>query len=158
MSLMTIRQKKIRTFICLTCFLTFYLGFNQQIMCFEFNAAGEIHKSHLQLIECNPLSAHSIRTSHGPGIPIQGMLAADVSVHGCTDCRDIHLSIKKNPGLDFSGMGPLVSFLPFAYPILSDTLITGTLFQNKKAPGAAHPTVVVYNSSLTALRTTVLLI
>jgi len=83
MSLMTIRHKPIRLFVWLTCFLTFYLGFNQQVMCFELSPDGGINKLHLQLIECNPLSSYVNPSNHSTDMPMSGMvvLTAETSIY-----------------------------------------------------------------------------
>ncbi len=153
MLLMTIRKKQIRAFVLLTCFLSFYMGFSQQVMCFEYNDVGEIHKLHLQLIECNPISAHAISSSHSPG-----MSATDSSGHGCPGCKDFHLSIKRNPGLDLTDMVPRISFLPFAHPTVSNRLMANTIFQIRHSHGTAPPNDTESSKSIAALRTTVLLI
>ena len=156
MLLMTIRKKKIRAFALLTCFLSFYTGFSQQIMCFEFNDAGEIHTLHLQLIECNPISAHAISSSNNPGMLTPSMSATDSSGHGCTNCKDFHLSIKRNPGTDLTEIAPLISLLPFAHPVVPNRLMADTILQNKRSPGTAQPTDTESSKSISALRTTVL--
>lgn len=158
MSLMTIRHKPIRSFVWLTCFLTFYLGFNQQIMCFELSPDGGINKSHLQLIECNPLSSHAIPAKHSPGMSIPGVVTANSSANGCPSCRDFHLSFKRTSGIYFSGMGALISFLPVEYPILSNRFLKILNPIREKPIWASQFLIPKSNLSLVVLRSTILLI
>jgi hypothetical protein len=66
MLLTTVRHKSIELFTWLLCFLTFYLGFNQQVMCYELLPQGGIYNIHLQFIECDPLASYGVPTKHSP--------------------------------------------------------------------------------------------
>jgi len=155
---MTIRHKPIRLFVWFTCFLTFYLGFNQQVMCFELIPDGGIYKLHLQLIECNPISSSVNPANRSPGMPMSGILTADSSGKGCPNCRDFHLSFKRIQGIDISSLGALVTSLPANYPILSNKLFANTISQKEQPIWTAQNLVPNSNSALTVLHTTVLLI
>jgi hypothetical protein len=155
---MIIRHKPIRLFIWLSCFLTFYLGFNQQVMCFELKPGGGIYKLHLQLIECNPLQSSIFATNHTTRMPMSSVLAAGSSADGCRNCRDFHLSFKKIQGIDISSLGALVSSLPADYPILSKNPFSTTITQTEQPTCSEQNIVPKSNSTLKALRTTVLLI
>jgi len=158
MSLMTIRHKPIRLFVWLTCFLTFYLGFNQQVMCFELSPDGGINKLHLQLIECNPLSSYVNPSNHSTDMPMSGIMTVGQSGNGCPDCRDFHLSFKRTPSNDFSSIGALVTFLPVDSPITAYKSLATHYPIRGKIPWAPQFLNLKSNSSLVALRTTILLI
>jgi hypothetical protein len=158
MSLITIRHKQIRSFVWLTCLLTFYLGFNQQVMCFELNSDGGIQKLHLQLIECNPLYLSDVSANHSPNVHFQEILNAKSSGKGCPNCRDFHLSFKRVQGIDISNLGAFISFFPADYSVLLNNLSTTTIYHNKQSTCTAQNFVPTLNSTLTVLRTTVLLI
>jgi len=156
MSLMTVRHKPFRSFVWLTCFLTFYLGFNQQVMCFELDPNGKAHNAHLQLIECNPLSSFIFPDNHLPGMMMPDALSVNASNNGCPKCRDFHLSFKRNPNIDFSALGAIISLLPFKYQFLPNELFLGATSQNEQIGRVSQTLVPKSYSSLKFLRTTIL--
>jgi hypothetical protein len=158
MSLLIVRHKPIRLFVWFTCFLTFYLGFNQQVMCFELNSDGEVYKLHLQLIECNPLYSSILPVNLSTRMSMSSVLSAGSSGNGCPNCRDFHLSFKRIQGIDISSLGALVSTFPADYPVLSNNLFATTISHKVQPTCTALNLAPKSNPSLTVLRTTVLLI
>jgi len=155
---MTTRHKSIHFFTWLLCFLTFYLGFNHQVMCYELLPQGGIHKIHLQIIECNPLAPPAITSEHSPGKNMPANMSAGQAANGCPACRDFHISFKKNPGLDSLSIGSISSYLLLHSPLISSKLITNFYFKGTKYSGTAQPGSTPFNLSLTSLKTTILLI
>ncbi len=150
------RHKPVHAFVWLTCFLTFYLGFNQQVMCFELDPNGKVCNAHLQLIECNPLSSFIIPYSQLPDMLMPDPLSAYAANHGCPTCRDFHLSFKRNPNIDFSAVGAIISPLPFKYQFLPNELFLGAASQNEQIGRVSQTLVPKSYSSLKFLRTTIL--
>lgn len=158
MSLMTMRHKPVRALIWFTCILTFYLGFNQQVMCFELDQNGKVWKIHLQLIECKPLSPFVANADYYTGKPIPVTLTASLGDKRCPHCRDFHLSFKKTPKIDLSHLGALASFSQFNYPPPINTFASDIVSQQKQTFLTAQTIFTACNASLHALRTTILLI
>lgn len=157
MSLMAIRNKPFQLFVWLTCLLTFYLGFNQQVMCFELKPDGKVFKVHLQLIECNPLSA-AIPAEHQTGMPMPGLMETGMSGGGCPECRDFHLSFKRTPSFDLSDSGAMTASFPFDYSVLVNKLFVSVSSRAEEIIRSAQISIPRSNSSLIALRTIILLI
>lgn len=158
MSLMSLRHKPIHAIVWLACFLTFYLGFNQQVMCFEFSPNGGVQTLHLQLIECNPLGYSSFSRKHDIGLPMSDMMATGLNGNGCPGCRDFHLTFKRTPGVDFSNIGTTISTLHIDCPQLAYRHFSQYSSHLDKISRTSKNPVLTLNSSLKALRSTILLI
>lgn len=159
MSLMGIRHKPITVIIWLTCLLTFYLGFNQQVMCFELTPDGKISKLHLQLIECNPLGNSPVSAGHSAGIAMPDGIG-QMNHNGCPSCWDFHLSFKRKrgAGIDLAALVPFSISPEFDYPATSFNSLQPVFFNTAYRNWLLSPPVIKANSSLNALRTTILLI
>jgi|GEM_PF-5963152 len=158
MLLMTIRHKSIKFFTWLICFLTFYLGFNHQVMCYELLPQGGIHKIHLQFIECNPLASSAIPAKHSPDRNMPVNLSARQATNDCPTCRDFHISFKKTPGFNSSSIGPIVSYLS-AHPLLiTNGFLTNLKFRGTKHPLDTQTRFTLFSPSLASLKTIILLI
>jgi hypothetical protein len=119
MLLTTIRHKSVEIFTWQLCVLTFYLGFNQQVMCYELLPQGGIHKIHLQFIECNLLASYVVTTKYSPDKNMTGTLSARHTAKNLPACRDFHITFKKTPGFDSLYIRPVVSHLSVNLPLKS---------------------------------------
>jgi hypothetical protein len=158
MLLMTIRHKPIQLFTWLLCFLTFYLGFNHQVMCYELIPQGGIHKIHLQFIECNPLASSAVPTKHSPYPDMPLTLFEQQTANVCPACRDFHISFKKSPGFDSLSIGPMVSYLFVNPPILFPAFLASLNAREARYPLDSHAYLIQLNPTLASLKATVLLI
>jgi len=156
---MGIRHKPVKIIIWLTCLLTFYLGFNQQVMCFELTPDGKISKLHLQLIECNPLGNSPVSARHSAGTTMPDNIS-QMNLKGCPTCRDFHLSFKrkKGAGIDLYAFASLATSPEVDYPSTRFNSLQPVSANTGHLNWLLSPLVIKANSSLNALRTTILLI
>jgi len=156
---MTIRHKSIEIFIWLLCFLTFYLGFNHQVMCYELLPGGGVHKVHLQFIECNPLAAYIPANASQADKYLPLVLSARQTANDCPVCRDFHLSFKKSPGFDSLSLSSMATHLSVEFSLIFNGLLSSL---NSRAatylPGGTQACDTQGNTSLTLLKTIILLI
>ena len=157
MLLMTIRHKPIQLFTWLLCFLTFYLGFNHQVMCYELLPQGGIHKIHLQFFECNPFASAAVPTKQPyPNMPLT--LFERTAVNDCPACRDFHISFKKTPVFDFLGIGALVSYFSVPPELITNAFLTDLNSRVARYRPDIQKHFTLVNISLASLKTIILLI
>ena len=158
MTLISVRHKPSPLLLWLFSLLTFYLGFDQQVMCFELHPTGQVCKVHLQLIECNPLSSFVNRAGPYHGPLKADVLSSDSFSNGCPACRDFHQSFKGNSFTAFSIMSPMISFSPFAFLLPQKNFLFDHLLRNEKPFLSTHPLAAKRKESFKIIHTTILLI
>jgi hypothetical protein len=158
MLLTTVRHKSIELFTWLLCFLTFYLGFNQQVMCYELLPQGGIYNIHLQFIECDPLASYAVPTKHSPeNNNVPEVLSAKKAANDLTACRDFHVTFNKTRGFNPLSMGPIVSYLAVNPPLKSNRFLNNLYSMAARYKLWIQSHYIHLNPSLTSLKTTILM-
>lgn len=151
-------NKSFHFVIWLTSLMTFYLGFNQQVMCFELNPDRKVTKVHLQLIECNPLTTSVISANYLHGKSMTDVMSSNQKSRGCSGCKDFHLSFKKNRLLNYKVLLNWVSLTYFDFPNLRNALFQNAWINRGQIGKFSQKTEHNPDSSLKVLRSIILLI